>query len=102
MESPKFQKLADFFLYACGYVVDLPHVAKRAFGNQKGLIGQKTCRLAIPLIMKPKIANFLKKIIFDFYRGASRGLRGWWPYFVAGHNYFAVPAAPGGLNAVWV
>ena len=34
-ENPYFEKSADF-PYACGNVVDLPHVAKRAFGDKIG------------------------------------------------------------------
>ena len=36
--------------YACGNGVDLPHLAKRAVGDQMGPNMQTPCRLAVPLI----------------------------------------------------
>ena len=63
-------KIGRFSLYACGNRVDLPHVAKHAFGDQMGpntqkaSFGKKTCRLAIPLITGQKIVTFQKYRFF--------------------------------------
>ena len=49
-ENPNFEKLADFPLDACGNGVDLPHVAKHAFGDQMGPSVQKAMPFGSPLI----------------------------------------------------
>ena len=61
-ENPYLEPIADFRFspYACGNVVDLPHVAKRTFGTEWASVGNKTCRLAVPLITGQKLETFLK------------------------------------------
>ena len=49
-ENPPFKKVGRFSLYAFGNGVNLPHVAKRAFGDQMGPNVQTPCRLAVSLI----------------------------------------------------
>ena len=52
---------------SCGYVVDLPHVAYVCFWRPKRPHSEKkTCRLAIPLIMGQRIADFSGNLDFLF------------------------------------
>ena len=84
METPFFEKLADFFLRACGCVVNLPHVAQVRFLQPKRpYFDQKACRLAIPLIRDKKLQTFQKASIFFFYllcvkRGCFGSKNGVW------------------------
>ena len=66
-ENSDFEKINRFFLCACGYMVDWPHVAQVRFWRPKGPHSEKkTCRLAILRIMGQKIADFSKKEVSIF------------------------------------
>ena len=102
--KPELLKIGRFFLHACGNGVNLPHVAKHAFGDQMAPNVQKAMPFGSPPHQGLKIRGLSPKhffsTLFRAHRGAFRGLR-------AGHiswlaYYSAAPAAPGRLNATWV
>ena len=63
---------AEFAEYACGNRVDLPHVARRAFGNQMGPNRQKAMPFGTPSSTDKKmgLSHFL------FFDRAHRGVFG--------------------------
>ena len=65
--------MADFFLYACGNGVDLPHVAKRAFGDQMGLTGKKEMPFGNPPQYGTNKCGLSPKNIISFLEAAGRG-----------------------------
>ena len=79
MENPYFEKLADFSHVHVDMKWIGPMWPKCTFGDQKELIWKKkTCRLAIPLVMRQKIASFSKNIEFYFFTfdGSKSGVLG--------------------------
>ena len=67
MENPYFEKLADFscVMWICGGFA--PHDPSALLATKNASFGIKTCLMAIPRIMRQKIADFLKKLIFIFW-----------------------------------
>ena len=95
------RKFGPFFLYACGNVVDLPHVAKRAFGDQVGLCEEQDMRFGSPLMgLFFSDFIFLSFTIFRGTHGVPRGLCAAGILLIV--YYFAISTAPGGLNLAWV
>ena len=79
-ENPYFETLSDFPRVHVDMWWIGPMWPKCAFGDQKGLIWKKPCRLATPLIMGQEIADF-SKILFsflkwDFFMGQKKGVLG--------------------------
>ena len=64
--KPILRRNGRFSLYACGNGVNLPHVAKHAFGEQMGANVQKAMPIGSPSHQGLKIAGFLKKKILIF------------------------------------
>ena len=83
--------------------MDLPHVARHAFGGQMGLIcGKKPCNLAVPPITAEKIADFLERDISPFQL-----LGHMWPYSQVQWPYSvmqsgASPGSPVGNTNDWI
>ena len=104
MENPYLERLADFsymhveMWWICPMWPSTPLATKRAS------LDEQPCRLAIPLIMGQKIADFLKKTFFIF----STLFTGYFAQFAAGGHiprltcYFSDLVAPGRLNAAWI
>ena len=78
METPYFEKLADFscVMWICGGFA--PCGPSALLATKKASFGIKTCHLAIPRIMGQKIANFLQISIFLFFafHGSKNGILG--------------------------
>ena len=77
--NPELLKIGRFSLYACGNGVNLPHVAKHAFGDQMGPNVQKVMPFGSPPHQGlKKCGLFQKKLYFRLfmaYQAAFRGLR---------------------------
>ena len=72
--KPILRKIGRFSLYACGNGVDLPPVAKRAFGDQMGFNVQKAMPLGSPHHQGQKNCGLSQKMFhfFDLFRGPPR------------------------------
>ena len=62
--KPELRKIGRFSLYACGNGVNLPHVAKHAFGDQMGPNVQKHMAFGSPSHQGPKNCGLSQKNIF--------------------------------------
>ena len=78
METPCFEKLADFscVMWICGGFA--PCGRSTLLATKNASFGIKTCHSAIPRIMGPKIADFLKISFFIFlaFHGSKNGILG--------------------------
>ena len=61
METPYFEILADFYCVHVGMWWIGPYGPSALLATKKASFGNKTCRLAIPLIIGQDIADFSKK-----------------------------------------
>ena len=103
--KPILRKIGRFSLCACGNGVNLPHVAKHAFGDQMGPNVQKPMPFGSPPHQGLKNCGLSQKIFlfFDLFRAHRGDFCG---FRAAGHilwlaYFLTVPAAPGRLNATW-
>ena len=62
--KPILRKIGRFSLYACGNGVDLPHVAKHAFGDQMGPNMQKAMPFGSPPHQGLKNCGLSQKFLF--------------------------------------
>ena len=76
MDTPYFENLADFYCVHVDMWWIGPYGPSALLAIKKASFGNKTCRLAIPLIIGQDIADFSKNIVFYFY-GSNRGCFGY-------------------------
>ena len=104
--EPILRKIGRFSIYACGDAVNLPHVAKHAFGDQMGPNMQKAMPFGSPPHQGLKNCGLSQKmfLFFDLFFRAHRG--DFCGFCAAGHilwlaYFMTVLAAPGRLNRTW-
>ena len=65
--KPILRKIGRFLLCTCGNGVNMPHVAKHAFGDQMGPNVQKEMPFGSPPHQGPKNCGLSKKIYILFF-----------------------------------